>query len=397
MNASIVSKGFCGYTEESNVNDCRSGAKGRWSLTESQAATMALAQAACITQCSQCMRCRFISYSARWRECSWFHLCHRWPDKLLTQVDGFGSMFLGHKTPAATLVVLVGSLRGGEAAWQSLIRNLLQPNRADLALSLGRKVGKPSESSILLSYARYVWWVDDEDDWGVYFDELANSTAWRHVVARVRKQHGLGIAGHCGLGGVILDGQRIGGTAGINFALRWWAAIRFQALRLQRRYQQLVVTRTDHYYPCRLEIEQLLLDSAYSLDDRWVFVPSGSDWYGLNDRFILCSKKMMINCLNLISPILLEPSMHKEAIPMSGEGYNLYLLRYFQATVIRFPRSMFLVGELNDSKQNAWSHAPSTAADEAFGLHVKYSDEYRSALKTCFRDRDTLDLTVRAR
>ena len=41
------------------------------------------------------------------------------------------------KAKRETLVILLGSVRGGVSAWRSLEENLLVPNRADLALMIG--------------------------------------------------------------------------------------------------------------------------------------------------------------------------------------------------------------------------------------------------------------------
>jgi len=474
----IARRGFCAYRDEKVPNDCAAGQSGGWSLNASASASLDSAEVACMQLCGTCSRCRFASFSARHKDCSWFAGCAAWPDKLLDSVPGFATVrrrIPGFATAASTrraglgddgrlrtLVVLVGSLRGGEPAWQSLARNMLEPNRADLALSLGyfASRGQPAPaSSSLLQRAKFVWWTEEVEDWGVYFDALGNSTAWRQVVADVRRANGgsIGFAGHCGLGGSHVDGVRVPGTAGINFALRWRAAARFEALGLAEQYDRLVVTRTDHYYACRLDLDLIEADAAApqlgrgrylegtepnttlherlpqqgryleekdtssdretlspSTDEeanaalRRVYVPEGEDWYGINDRFIMCRGALMLSaCLAMIEPIITHTAEHKAALSYSGEGYNRYLLSHFHAELHRFPRNHFLIGQPLGARvagdrnsplaevTSAFSHAPSETPDEVFGLHVKYAAEYRLTLRTCFHNRDVSAFSVR--
>ena len=64
--------GTCGYT--SSPGDCMSGNKGvlpvrRWSDFDD-------ALQVCAQLCQRCQRCRFFSFSATWKDCSWFHECN---------------------------------------------------------------------------------------------------------------------------------------------------------------------------------------------------------------------------------------------------------------------------------------------------------------------------------
>ena len=64
-----------------------------------------------------------------------------------------------------TLVVLLGSARGGEETWNSLYTYLISPLSADLALLFGKTDLKTSS---LYSRAKYVWEIDEYDDWWNY-------------------------------------------------------------------------------------------------------------------------------------------------------------------------------------------------------------------------------------
>ena len=81
-----------------------------------------------------------------------------------------------------TLVILLGSVRGGERAWRSLDQNLLSPNHADLALMIGVMPG--AKPTLLHRLAKYVWTVPERDNWGDAVDEIRgrmklNMTVWR--------------------------------------------------------------------------------------------------------------------------------------------------------------------------------------------------------------------------
>mmetsp|Transcript_32252 Transcript_32252/g.96941 ORF Transcript_32252/g.96941 Transcript_32252/m.96941 type:complete len:305 (-) Transcript_32252:309-1223(-) len=55
------------------------------------------------------------------------------------------------------LVVLIGNLRGGELAWESLHRHVLAPNDADLAVLIDPTSAQNAANASLLRRATYVW------------------------------------------------------------------------------------------------------------------------------------------------------------------------------------------------------------------------------------------------
>lgn len=78
--------GYCAATSE--ATDCETAQMGSWQLELNVANTSwEVAAAACLARCSMCARCRFISLSRRWRDCSWYASCHI--DQLKSDVDGF--------------------------------------------------------------------------------------------------------------------------------------------------------------------------------------------------------------------------------------------------------------------------------------------------------------------
>ena len=83
-----------------------------------------------------------------------------------------GNKNIGNKT----LVILIGNLRCGENAWQSLYRNLLDVNSADLGLIGTNDDGGRYPNASLFSRAKYVWKTPEYDEWADALD-LINGTS----------------------------------------------------------------------------------------------------------------------------------------------------------------------------------------------------------------------------
>ena len=73
--------------------------------------------------------------------------------------DGVGS-----SRTNKTLVVVIGSLRGGELAWRSMYAHLLDLNSADLAITISNDALNATTAS-LVRRARYVWTHEEYEDW----------------------------------------------------------------------------------------------------------------------------------------------------------------------------------------------------------------------------------------
>ena len=96
--------GSCGVTELEGDSDCAEGERGAWCVGEAINTTEALA-AACVARCQQCARCNYVSYSLRWRDCSWFFRCPR----LLHRVRGFSSERATPLAPGTTSNAVVAT------------------------------------------------------------------------------------------------------------------------------------------------------------------------------------------------------------------------------------------------------------------------------------------------
>ena len=65
--------GPCGTA--SDAGDCSAGTKGSWSMSEREASSWESAAASCVRRCTACDRCRYVSFSTQWKDCSWFFAC----------------------------------------------------------------------------------------------------------------------------------------------------------------------------------------------------------------------------------------------------------------------------------------------------------------------------------
>ena len=82
--------GHCGPTVDGERGDCDIGDKGWFGLQAGPATTSWEGAAhACAAACLACDRCRFVSFSLKYRDCSWFENCDL--SALLTTVPDFRS------------------------------------------------------------------------------------------------------------------------------------------------------------------------------------------------------------------------------------------------------------------------------------------------------------------
>ena len=85
-----ASPGFCAVTEQSpNASSCVGG-KGSWRMPAHVGTSWPRAGRWCEARCRGCARCRYISLSLRFQDCSWFAHCDL--ARLKAFVDGFYSL-----------------------------------------------------------------------------------------------------------------------------------------------------------------------------------------------------------------------------------------------------------------------------------------------------------------
>ena len=270
-----------------------------------------------------------------------------------------------------TLVIVLGNVRGGTPAWKSMIREVLDPNRADLALLIGAgDVTHPPTRTLLHERAKYIWTVPEFDDWADAMEDIPNKPHdWRErVFGRVNATR---------KGNILLGAaHNISGSGALVFMFRFYLSQKLVEHNLLAIYNRFVVTRSDHYYLCVHDLSELSND--------YLWVPGGSDHVGICDRHFIASNETILPALDILPPLVRNPEAYAEQIqtyPYNTERF--LLLRWNQEglgpRIQRFNRTMFLVASSDD--QTRWK--PKGRYIENLDVYLKYSQEYRLSNKSC--------------
>ena len=265
-----------------------------------------------------------------------------------------------------TLVILIGNLRGGEAAWQSLYRNLLNVNDADLALMIGETAPQYQNAS-LFQHADYQWTFPEYDDWSDALD-LINGTAWRQTLIPLLHHKSRLLGG--------IKAKAVAGSGAVIFMIRWFLAHKIRELDLTSKYERFVITRSDHFYYCEHDLSDL--------DNNHMWVPEGQDYGGVTDRHLVVSSEHVLQALNILPPLLSHPEQYADVLNMTTFNPEKLILRQWknegiQPLLRRFPRMMFTCAQSGDSTR--WMKMQTPIKE---GVNLKYVDEYYDSELTCF-------------
>lgn len=265
------------------------------------------------------------------------------------------------------LVILIGNLRGGERTWETLYRNVLDPNNADLALCIGARNDTNKRSS-LYNRAKYLWEYPEFDDWADAIDLIQDSTWRAMILGSYHNDRGGfgGVKGHIGSGAVI-------------FMSRWFAAHHIQQLNLTTTYDRFIVTRSDHYYACLHDLREL--------DNRYMWVPKGEDYEnGITDRHLICNSGQILPALDIYPPIVQHPDKYVDYQFSSSTPEQMLRHRWEEENlwkwVKRFDRQMFTCAVMGDTTR--WRVPGKGNVSE--GVYLKYPSEYFAAKCNCNGD-----------
>ena len=260
-----------------------------------------------------------------------------------------------------TLVIIMGTLRGGELAWSSFYKNMIQPNNADLALMIPKNISRSLSS--LFNHSKYIWTHDEYEDWGVAIDEaIGGNGEWRKMAAFYNST---------GLFGGTKEGGK--GSGAIVLLIRFYIRQILIRDNLLNKYDRFVLTRSDHYYSCIHDLDEL--------DPQYLWVPNGEDYSGITDRHVVMNRKQVLKVLNILPPIILKPKQYMYKV-LNPE--ILIKQRWIEeglwSSVRRFDRMMFTCAVPGDISR--WkSHSNSVLTSE--GVYLKYKHEYDDAKTTC--------------
>jgi hypothetical protein len=101
---SLARTGYCQTTITGRAGNCLSGKKGTVRLPFVNQTSWQAAFSYCVERCASCERCRYISVSINWEDCSWFYTCNM--DALRNEPKGFKSAALQKRKSVAGPAVL---------------------------------------------------------------------------------------------------------------------------------------------------------------------------------------------------------------------------------------------------------------------------------------------------
>mmetsp|Transcript_13139 Transcript_13139/g.20040 ORF Transcript_13139/g.20040 Transcript_13139/m.20040 type:complete len:678 (-) Transcript_13139:849-2882(-) len=262
------------------------------------------------------------------------------------------------------LVIIMGNIRGGEKAWQTFYKHMLDVNSADLALVIG-KVPEMQRNSSLFARAKYLYEFPEFQDWGDAVEQEYGSDWKKYILPYANDKWGT-------FGGI---GKKQGSGA-VIFVIRWYVAKFLLENNLIEKYDRFVLTRSDHYYGCDHDLK--LLDNEY------MWVPKGEDYkYGITDRHLVCNQGQVLNALDIYPPILRNPEKFASKNFADKNPEELIRLRWEQEGlwpwVRRFDRVMFTCAIEGDKTR--WTQKSKTTVKE--GVFLKYEYEYEETTCVC--------------
>ena len=252
-----------------------------------------------------------------------------------------------------TLIVLLGSARGGEETWKSMYKYLLEPLSADLALLFGKTSDKKAS---LYKKAKFIWEIEEYSDWWDYYTKYFSNRIYD--IYKHNEIEGLG-------GGI----GKFRGSGAIIFALRHFLKNNFKNVLLN--YDRIVLTRSDFYY----------IDFHPNLKNDAFYILEGEGYGGVTDRHHIFPSSMTDKVLS-INEFLDKKENYKYLLTKNLNPERALTEYYKNINIfeqIKFcKRVQFIVAKRNESKR--WSYTKGYKFNSNT-LLIKYQKEYYTALK----------------
>lgn len=252
-----------------------------------------------------------------------------------------------------TLIVLLGSARGGEETWKSMYKYLLEPLSADLALLFGKTSDKKAS---LYKKAKFIWEIEEYSDWWDYYTKYFSNRIYD--IYKHNEIEGLG-------GGI----GKFRGSGAIIFALRHFLKNNFKNVLLN--YDRIILTRSDFYY----------IDFHPNLKNDAFYILEGEGYGGVTDRHHIFPSSMTDKILS-INEFLDKKENYKYLLTKNLNPERALTEYYKNINIfeqIKFcKRVQFIVAKRNESKR--WSYTKGYKFNSNT-LLIKYQKEYYTALK----------------
>ena len=275
-------------------------------------------------------------------------------------------------TDRHAVVCMIGTLRALDITRKNLVQKVIQPLNADLMFCVTRM---GAEDEILLdgfencNIVDVCIYEDGKDGYEYLCDEFsknlnpANPSRWREYF----KIEGNWLGGMQGRNG-----------SGMHLTFNYWKLLkRIQYLREKGfKYQRFVITRTDFFW--MVDHPPLNL-----LDPRFIWIPTGEDYGGYNDRHAVCSQGNISDYLNMFELMMnlkaLNYISHEYGNNLNHEKFLKLHLDYCRVEVCRFKNIAYLTG--NPNTLTNWLPVNSTSIDGK-----EYAYKYKKELLTCLKN-----------
>jgi len=268
------------------------------------------------------------------------------------------------------LVIIIGEARGGNLAWKSLHKFLLQPLNAHLAIY----ISELKTRTYLHDISQYIWTVPEDMDWSIVFDTVAEMCNMDNVAGKWRN--------YCDMPGIFMGGipncSHESHTS-VSFAFRWLVQQKIVKLHLLDKYDWFILTRADQLYLCdHHDFTEMIEGDA--------LLPIGEYYGGWSDRHIIGKSFVFMKLLNLTTELVCRPDYWFPILQSVETERNIETIQkiiwdHMNLTVSEFSRSMFTVRTPYDT--SSWSEGQFHPETNAFGLKVKYPKELKASMKYC--------------
>jgi hypothetical protein len=271
------------------------------------------------------------------------------------------------------LVCLLASTRAHQLTFPSFKRQVLDELNGDLALALAIDE-KYDYANPFWQRAKYRWTAPDFSDVGEGFDLAQGWLCQQHNVPAPDWRSMLQIKGNWQGGIRSPDPQP--SRASIQIFCRWLLLHRLQQDEVLDRYDRFVITRSDFVWLCPHPPLSIL-------DGDSIWTPDGEQYGGVNDRHLVVSRADLLNCLNVIEDILLQPlELYEQMKYQPTWNSEQFLAHRLQRKgllhkVKLFPYVMYLARSVRDEPLPY--HESPGYYEPAVGHFIKYEKEFRSA------------------
>ena len=282
------------------------------------------------------------------------------------------------KNKKKTLVCILGQTRAQDITWKNFNHFVLKSLNADLALCVAEKKNK---NNLMYKSSKYVWKYNDLEDYSPHFDsaqitlikkkKLNKKPNWRKLI----KIKHFWLARIKGTSKIRNNkGVYSGGTGALLIYNRWFLLQKLMENNLINKYDRFIITRSDFIWNTHHP-------RLVNLNKDYIWIPDGEKYGGYTDRHAILSKENVIDYLNLLEPILLEPKKLYDLMK-SKKNWNLerYIklhlkLKGYEKKVRFFPYLMFSV---RNSKIKTTFRPGEYSYKHNY--YIKYFKEYLSSM-----------------